>query len=163
MAKLKVMGDTIQIVTSIAAPLIQKAKAYKKEALQLVDEDGNAYFGIDFGPAHYSKGGVVFSSTDFSGCAFMTSNNPIVNEHNNQEYERTVITEEFAEILNNLNKVEAQVLEAINEILEIESSIQNSIEFTTDTNCTMFECCGACEESTEDCKNPEPNVPEEDK
>lgn len=135
MAKIKVMGDTVQICSELTVATINKAKFYKPDSLKLKDEQGNEYFGVGLGDAHYGKNGVTFSSNDHEGKAFMTTSNPIANDHSDRALEVRTLTKTFAKTIDNLNKVEAQVLEALTEIAAIETNTVNAIDFVDECTC----------------------------
>ena len=139
MAKIKVMGDTVQICSSLTVDEIKKVSFYKPECLNLVDGNGDAYFGIGVGNAHYSKHGVMFSSRDFEGKAFMTTNNPVTNEHTDRGAEKELLTKTFAGIIANLEAIEEQVYSAMEEISVIEATTANSIEFIDECTCACFD------------------------
>ena len=146
MAKIKVMGDTVQICSNLTVDVIEKANFYKPEALKLKDEQGNEYFGIGMGDAHYGEHGVVFSSKDHEGKAFMTTANPVTNDHSNRELETKVLTTTFAKIINNLNMVETQVMSAMLEINTIETNTTSAIDFVDETECD-------CDREQEECND----------
>ena len=112
-----------------------------KEALQVSfnkevngrDENGEVYFGIGVGNAHYGKNGIMFSSCDHEGKAFMTTANPVTNDHSNRMAEQEILIKKFAGLINNLNKIEDQVIAAFNEITDIEAETASSIVFVDDT------------------------------
>lgn len=129
MAKIKVMGDTVQICTALKMETIVKAKKFKPTSLWLLDENNEVYFAIGVGNAHYGKNGITFSSIDSEGKAFMTTSNPIIGDHTDKTKEETALTSEFAMLLNNLEKIETQVTEISKEISNMERDAKNNIEF----------------------------------
>lgn len=151
MAKIKVMGDTLQIVSSIPYAMIKKAKRYNPDALQLKTVDGEPVFAIDLGTAHWSKNGIVFSSIDYSGYAFMTTNNPVSGDHtNSKEEEKNIILSFFAEVITNLEKVEAQIIECFHAIEAMEEYAANAIEFADVEEVINVGICDAEEPERED-------------
>jgi len=130
MAKIKVMGDTVQICTSLTVDEINKVAFYKPEALTLVDEQTKEpYFGVGMGDASFGKHGIMFSSKDTDGTAFMTTPNPVTNDHSEPEKEAAIITAKFATLINNLKQVEAQVNLILEDVDDIEKETFSSIEF----------------------------------
>ena len=115
MAKLTIMGDTVQITTDLTKEVIKRVEDYIPEALKL----GNASF---------SKYGICFCSENAEGKMFMTTNNPVL-DHSDSEKEREEVVRRFAQVLNNLKQVEANVQEVKAELDGIEESIQESVTF----------------------------------
>lgn len=149
MAKIKVMGDTVQICTALTVEDIKKTKFYKPEALELRDEKGEPYFAIGMGNAHYGKSGVLFSSMSYEGKAFMTTANPVTNDHSNRVAEQEILTRTFAGIIANLNKVELQVINAMDAIDDIECETAEAIMFvdeavTVEPEVFVDECENCC-------------------
>ena len=169
MAKIKVMGDTVQICSSLTVEDIKKAKFYMPTALELRDEKGEPYFAIDMGNAHFGKNGIMFSSKDHEGKAFMTTNNPIVGDHSNRAMELEALTKKFAGILNNLSLVEEQIEEAMCTIEDIEMDTAEAIMFVDEAipvDPATFEavCEESCDAPCTPSEEPEPVVEEsEDK
>ena len=152
MAKIKVMGDTVQICSSLTTEEIKKAKFYAPKALELRDENGEPYFAIGIGNAHYGKSGVMFSSTDHEGKAFMTTDNPVTNDHSNREAEQEILTRTFAAIVAKLKQVENQVLEAVDEIEDFEIETAEAIVFVDEAievSCDNAESGEPCVEESE--------------
>ena len=54
MAKLSIMGDTVQITTDLTKEMVQRIKDYAPEALKLFDSEGNEVFGVGIGDANVS-------------------------------------------------------------------------------------------------------------
>lgn len=169
MAKIKVMGDTVQICSSLTVEDIKKAKFYMPNALELRDEKGEPYFAIGMGNAHFGKNGVMFSSKDHEGKAFMTTNNPIIGDHSNRTMELEALTKKFAGILNNLNLIEEQIEEAMCTIEDIETDTAGAIMFVDEAvpvEASVFEtiCTGSCDAPCTPSEEPGPVVEEsEDK
>lgn len=164
MANIKVLGDTVQICSALTMEIIEKTKRYNPDALVLVDNNNEPYFAIGIGDAHYGKHGITFSSKDVDGYAFMTTNNPIVNDHTDREAERQAITDRFAMLLNCLNRVESQIITTSASINELENNVQRSIEFVGDIDgmdCELTKCeaipvtteCGDTSDSPERSNN----------
>lgn len=108
MAKIKVMGNALTLVSTLKTEDIAKVQRLEPEALKLfkVDPETNAkteYFGITLtdGSSCCSHFGVTFSSTNSEGYAYITI--PITRDQDTTEEE---IAEEFMPILANLNDVE---------------------------------------------------------
>lgn len=129
MAKIKVLGDTIQITSELTEEQFDRVKSYAPEALVMKDaESGDEIFGITRGNAFYSKYGVCFCSVDNEGHLFMTTNNP-TQDHSNREEEKELIIKEFAPVIAKLNELEAHVLGVMESIEEIETAVKDSVEF----------------------------------
>jgi len=127
MAKLKVLGDTIQIKSDLTEADFKKVQNYAPEALKLKDEQGNELFGISLGDAHWSKYGIAFCNTDADGKLFMTTNNPVSN-HEDPAAEKKAIKELFATVLFNLEAIENFFSQIKAELDEIEQKAENNIE-----------------------------------
>ena len=157
MAKLKVLGDTVQICSELTFDEIKKAQHYCPECLKLRDLDNNEIFGIGIGNAHYSKHGISFSSRDFDGKMFMSTDNPVTNIHSDKEAEKTLLTETFALILYRLNALEEQVKANIASISELEADTMAAIQFQDEIAMNTVEAlCDATEPDTcEDVKEAE--------
>lgn len=131
MAKVRVLGDAIQLKTELTKEDLDRVKAFAPESLKLYDQDGNEVFGVDEGDAFYSKYGVCFSNTDSEGRLFMTSDNP-VEDHSDPEKEKEEIIKHFAQILNKLEAIEMSVRNARQALMEIEESVKTSVEIVAE-------------------------------
>lgn len=130
MAKLSIMGDTVQITTELTKEMIKRVSDYAPEALKLFDEEGNEIFGVGIGNASYSKYGICFCSVDANGKLFMTMNNPVL-DHSNPEKEREEVIRHFAQVLSKLKAVEENVADGTEAINELESNVRDSVTFVT--------------------------------
>lgn len=127
MAKINVMGDVLMLETEISPDIMYKVKKHAPEKLELKDEEGNTYFKIQEGDASISKYGVSFSSVTVNEHLFTTTQNVVTGEHTDLNVERSMILDEYAEILHNLNKVEKQVSEALDSIVKTANEVEASI------------------------------------
>lgn len=128
MAKMKVMGDMIQLSTDLTKDEIERVKNFAPEALKLFDNEGNEIFGVGIGDASYSKYGICFCSETAEGKMFMTTNNPVT-DHSDPAKEREEIVRYFAPIINKLQVVEANIA-AVRESLDaMEASVQDAVTF----------------------------------
>lgn len=128
MAKMKVMGDMIQLSTDLTKDELERVKNFAPEALKLFDNEGNEVFGVGIGDASYSKYGICFCSETAEGKMFMTTNNPVT-DHSDPAKEREEIVRYFAPIINKLQAVEANVA-AVRESLDaLEASVQDAVTF----------------------------------
>ena len=117
MAKMKIVGDIIQLKSDLTKEQFKRVEAFAPESLKLYDGD-----------ACYSKYGVCFCSEDAEGKLFMSTNNPVT-DHSDPEKEREEIVKKFAPILNKLQLVEANILSAEEYLGEIEASVRDSVTF----------------------------------
>ena len=130
MAKLKVLGDMIQITSDITEEQFNRIKTFAPEALITKDADtGEVLFGIEMGNASFSKYGICFCSTDANGKLFMTTNNPTVGDHSDKEKEEKKLLEVFAPVLAKLNDSEAHILRVLDTVSQMEDEVKSSIEF----------------------------------
>ena len=127
MAKLKVLGDMIQIKSDLTEKDFKKVQNYAPEALKLKDEKGNELFGVSRGDAHWSKYGIAFCNTDADGKLFMTTNNPVT-QHDDPEAEKKTIKEVFATVLFNLESIEKNFSQIKAELDAIEQEAERNIE-----------------------------------
>lgn len=127
MAKLKVLGDMIQIKIDLTESDYNKVKNYAPDALKVKDEEGNEVFGISMGDAHWSKYGVAFCNTDADGKLFMTTTNP-VHDHDDPAEEKKQIKEEFAQTIFFLEMIEKGFADVKTELAAIEQNAEESIE-----------------------------------
>lgn len=128
MAKVKVLGDMMQIKSDITGKTFDKVEKFAPEMLKLVDDAGNEVFGITRGDAFYSKYGICFCSEDAEGKLFMSTNNPVTN-HGDAEKEKDEVVEKLAPIINKLNAIEKQILAAEEMLTAIETDVRESVEF----------------------------------
>ena len=130
MAKIKVLGDMIQITSELTEEQFDKVKAFAPEALVMKDEDtGEEIFGIEKGAANISKYGICFCSTDSEGKLFMTTNNPTLGDHSNREEEMQEILDKFAPIIAKLNAGETHIMSIMSTLDNVEAAVKESIEF----------------------------------
>lgn len=139
MAEIRVLGDMIQLKTDITEEALRKVNLYDESALKLKDEDGKDYFAVGLGSASVSKFGVCFCSVDFDGKLYMTTSNPTTSTHENMEAERQTILEEYAPIIRDLRKVEAQVVSLLREANALENDVNGAISFITDETVETIE------------------------
>ena len=129
MAKIKVLGDIIQITSAITEEQFERVKTFAPEAFIMKDADtGEEIFGVSRGSAFYSKYGVCFCSVDSEGKLFMTTNNP-VSDHSDRDAEMQEILKVFAPIMAKLNMIEENVLNVTESLTEMEEEIKSSVEF----------------------------------
>ncbi len=129
MAKIKVLGDTIQITSALTAEQYERVKAFAPEALVIRDADtGDEVFGITRGDSFYSKYGVCFCSVDNEGKLFMTANNPVL-DHSDREKEVQEILKVFAPIMAKLNSSEEHILGVMETLEAMEEEVKASVEF----------------------------------
>ena len=127
MAKLKVLGDTIQIKIDLTETDFNKVKNYAPDALKIKNKEGDEVFGIDMGNAHWGKYGVTFCNTDADGKLFMTTNNP-VSDHADPVKEKKVIKEVFAQTVFFLEEIEKNFAEMKTQLDALEQNAERSIE-----------------------------------
>ena len=128
MAKVTIMGDAIQLKTSLTRKEIERVKAFAPEALKLFDTEGNEVFSIDISHASFSKYGICFCSEDAEGKMFMTMDNPVL-DHSDVEKEREEVIRRFAPALNKLETVEANVEAAKESLEQMEAAVTDSVTF----------------------------------
>lgn len=128
MAKLNVMGDTIQITSDVTREEMERVERYAPEVLKLFDDEGNEIFGVGIGNASFSKYGVCFCSETTEGKLFMTTNNPVL-DHSDADKERKAIVRHFAPVLSKLQAVEANVSSAMEALDEVEAEVEEAITF----------------------------------
>lgn len=128
MAKMKVMGDMIQLSTDLTKDELERVKNFAPEALKLFDNEGNEVFGVGIGDASYSKYGICFCSETAEGKMFMTTNNPVT-DHSDPAREREEIVRYFAPIINKLQAVEANVATVRESLDAMEASVQDAVTF----------------------------------
>lgn len=128
MAKMKVMGDTIQLTTDLTREELERVKNYAPEALKLFDNEGNEVFGVEIGNASYSKYGICFCNETAEGKMFMTTNNPVI-DHSDPAKEREKLVRYFAPVISKLQTVEANVNAAKEALDAVEAAVQDSVSF----------------------------------
>lgn len=128
MAKIKVMGDVIQLSTELTREELERVKNFAPDALKLFDTEGNEVFGVGIGDASYSKYGICFCNETAEGKMFMSTNNPVT-DHADPTEEREAIVRYFAPIINKLQAVEANVAAAKETLDSMEAAVQDSVEF----------------------------------
>lgn len=130
MAKIKVLGDMIQIKSELTEEQFDRVKTFAPEALIMKDDEtGEEVFGIEKGASNFSKYGICFCSTDSDGKLFMTTNNPTLGDHSNREEEMQKILKIFAPIMAKLNASEAHILNVMATLESVEEAVKESIEF----------------------------------
>lgn len=128
MAKLTIMGDVVQIKTEMTAEEIDRVKMFAPDALKLFDNEGNEVFSVGIGDANYSKYGICFCSTDSEGKCFMTADNPVT-DHDDPAEEKKLVVREFAQLINKLEAVEANITAAKEMLDAIEVKVDESVTF----------------------------------
>lgn len=129
MAKIKVLGDTIQITSELTEEQFERVKTFAPDAFIMKDADtGEEIFGVTRGDAFYSKYGICFCSVNNEGKLFMTTSNP-VHDHSDRDKEMETILKVFAPIMAKLNMVEEHVANVTESLKEMEKDIKDSVEF----------------------------------
>lgn len=127
MAKIKLMGNQIAIVSALTLEQLETIRRRKPEALKLKDEKGEkAVFVVDTGfEGNVSKYGVVFASQEvIGGRAIYSMEAPFDDAVEVRKY----INEVWGTVVFDLNKVEAQCTEAFAAIAAEEAAIATMIE-----------------------------------
>jgi hypothetical protein len=127
MAKIKLMGNQIAIVSALTLEQLDTIRRRKPEALKLKDEKGEkAVFVVDTGfEGNVSKYGVVFAAQEvIGGRAIFSMEAPSDDAVEVRKY----INENWGTVVFDLNKVEAQCTEAFAAIAAEEAAIATMIE-----------------------------------
>jgi len=127
MAKIKLYGNQIALVSALTLEQLDAIKRRKPEALKLKDEKGEkTVFVVDTGIApSISKYGVCFASQEvIGGKAIFSMEAPSDDAVEVRKY----INENWGTIVFDLNKVEAQCVEAFAAIASEEAAIATMIE-----------------------------------
>lgn len=130
MAKIKVTGDVITLVSAITAEDFSKVKRYMPQAGVMLDDKGNQVFKVDFRALSQEKPndyGVVYGAVDFGGKMIAQFNNPVQGTHNDPAAEKKLIIDKYAGVLSKLNEVEAHILACLPNILGLEAEVSESI------------------------------------
>lgn len=127
MAKIKLMGDKIALVSAMTMEQLKKVKKHRPEALKLKDAEGKSVvFAVDAGAvATMSKYGVVFASQEVvGGKAIYTVDAPSSDPVEVRHY----INDMMGIVALNLNKVETQCTAAFADIADEVAAIETLIE-----------------------------------
>ena len=127
MAKIKLMGNQLALVSALTLEQLDAIKRRKPEALKLKDEKGEkTLFVVDTGFApSISKYGVCFASQEvIGGRAIFSMEAPSDDAVEVRKY----INENWGTVVFDLNKVEAQCTEAFSTIAAEEAAIATMIE-----------------------------------
>lgn len=127
MAKIKVLGDAVQLISALKTEDIARVEMLDKGLLTLVDDEGNEVFKISLGSASVSKYGITFANTNPEGYAYVTSTN-IVEDHTNPEEEKRTLARYYSPIISKLSILEEEVENALTTLNEKEAELLDSIE-----------------------------------
>ncbi len=127
MAKIKVTGDTLMVISEIKHEEFVKAKKYNPEILKLKDEDGNEQFAVNYGNASIGEYGVTFSSVNAEGYLFTSGDAPVQGVHEDLEKEKEMVIEEYASVLCKLTMVEKQVKTAMEDIQKFADAVAENV------------------------------------
>lgn len=127
MAKIKVTGDTLMVISEITHEDFMKAKKFRPDSLKIKDKEDNEIFAVNFGNSAIRDFGVTFSSVNAEGYLFTSTNAPIQGVHTDPEREKELVIEEYSQILCKLNMVEAQVAKEMEAIKEISEAIAENV------------------------------------
>ena len=130
MAKINVMGDALQIKSTLTKAEIERTLTYKPDALKLKDDEGNETFAIGLGNASIGRFGVCFPSTDAEDKVFVTAQHNV--DHSDPVAEKEFVIKNFATILDKLDQVETQVALITTELEELETRVSDSIHLDSD-------------------------------
>lgn len=109
---------------------LEKVAAYKPEALQLKDKDGNAFFCVLPGTYGEIKAGMLIYNDvapDGSGRACLTMPLPTGDDA------KKAVAAKYGPIIANANKVEAQVDEALTEVNTMLADVEGQIVIAGET------------------------------
>jgi len=120
MAKIKKVGQALVLTSAITAEEFDKVRKFKPEALELRTEKGDVTFKVMLDESGISKYGVSFDSVNRDEYLQLT----MMTYADSKED----IIEGYATILANVNKVEAQITSALDEVNALFASVEGSIE-----------------------------------
>ncbi len=120
MAKIKKVGQALVLTSAITAEEFDKVRKFKPEALELRTEKGDVTFKVMLDEGGVSKYGVSFDSVNKDEYLQLT----MMTYADSKED----IIESYATILANINKVEDQVVAALDEVNALFASVERSIE-----------------------------------
>lgn len=126
MSKIIIAGTTMTIESAHTLKNIEKVARYKPSALQLVDKDHNPYFYLLPGTVgNVQDSGVTFADVapDDSGAAVITLGLPKISGKTVKQ----AVAETYGPVIANINKVEAQITNAIGETDTMLSEIESQI------------------------------------
>lgn len=126
MSKIKVVGDSFTVVTEVTTNELELLTTFAPEALTL-KEDGEPIFAIAKDEvASISKNGIVFTSTNRDGFAYVTSVFPEANLSTEEKLD--YIKKNLGKALLLLNRLEEQVSDAVIDLNSELDAVENCIE-----------------------------------
>lgn len=121
MARLRKVGTAIVLTSALKEDEIKKVSKFAPAALVLLDEDKEVIFKVGLSERRQiGKYGVAFNSKNTAGSAELT----VMTDLKDKE----AVTEEYGVIIANLQKVEAQVAAALEDVKAVFASVENNIE-----------------------------------
>lgn len=123
MAKLTIAGDAIIITSSRTLEEIRTLEKYKPEALVLKNEDGEVFFKVGTGVGNINKYGVSFGDVSRTGDGTATLTMILDNVDDAVKF----ASDNFGVALINLNKVEAGIADALEEVSAQQAEILANI------------------------------------
>lgn len=123
MAKIKIVGNSLTLVSDVKAEDLNRVLRVNPKAGILFNEDNEEIFRISMGSSgSMSKYGVVFDSKNSDGNAYIT----IAPVNRSTETTPEAVTEAYLPIIDKLTKLESKVTGEI-------TDLTNSIEDYTDS------------------------------
>ena len=120
MAKIKKVWQALVLTSAITAKEFDKIIKFKPEALELRTEKGEVTFKVMLSEGEVSKYGIGFDYVDKEGYLQLTIMTYVDSKED--------ILDCYAAILANVNKVEAQITSALDEVNALFTSVEGSIE-----------------------------------
>lgn len=124
MAKVKILGNAVEVTSSVKFEDIKKVKKYRPSALVLKDENGNALYALSVGEGKINNVGASFDHATRDDEKKATLTMAVTYEGDDV---KAYVADALGAALLNLGKIEATLPAVINEINQEQASVESLI------------------------------------
>ncbi len=131
MAKVKVTAENVIIESSASLEELKRIERFTPEALQLSDEDGKVYFGINTGnQSMISEFGVTFADETIGDAKHAYIAIPVLESVKNSNDDiKTFVAENYGKAIKNLNTIESNLGDITKKINDDIDEVKNLVKF----------------------------------
>ncbi len=131
MAKVKVTAENVIIESSASLEELKRIERFTPEALQLSDEDGKVYFGINTGnQSMISEFGVTFADETIGDAKHAYIAIPVLESVKNSNDDiKTFVAESYGKAIKNLNTIESKLGDITKKINDDIDEVKNLVKF----------------------------------
>lgn len=131
MANIKVSAENVIIESSASLEELKRIERFTPEALQLSDEDGKVYFGINTGnQSMINEFGVTFADETIGDAKHAYITIPVLESVKSSNDDiKTFVAENYGKAIKNLNTIESKLSDITKKINDDIDEVKSLVEF----------------------------------